>query len=331
MAQLANPINLGQMQVLVRNATISWNKGNELAYQDALEVRSLFGERKATQYTEEYQGGPATSGFSSKTGDGEDYKLVSGNMGDALTLTQIKRTARIILTEDLTDFSKYPEVNRQMQDVGGYLWRGYALDLSHRFTFSGDTSYVDRDGETVSTLGGDGAAMVADTHTMNGGGTFDNKMTSRLSDTALEDAEDMGAAVIDHNNNIAMMKYTILATGVHAATRNMAKRLYAQQTTIGNTTNYTSDMNVYAGQYRHVVIPYLDTTALGNRNTAKSRWWFLINPTWAQNNLISSVYTWPMVERPSFDKDNNNVQFKGKMRYDMGHMDGSGIIGSHAV
>lgn len=328
MSQLANPVNIGQASVLVRNAVIRWRKGNTKAEKISQEIRSIFGEEKVDDYNLEFSEGPGNGGFSSKTGDGEDYKLMSSTFGDTVTPQIKKRTARFIITEDLQRFSKYPFVNRRLENVGGWLWNGYVLDLSHKFTFAFDTSYVDRDGETVSVVGGDGAAMVADTHTLNNGDTFDNKLTGRLSETTLEDAEDLGSAIVDHNGVLTFQTYNILATGPHANTRNMARRLYQQDRSLGTDLN---DMNMYKGMYRQVTIPFLATTATGAPNSAKARFWFLISEEWAKENLVAAVADWPDVENPTRDNDNNNIQIKGKMRYDIFHLNSFGIIGSNAT
>lgn len=317
---------MGQLPDLVRNALISWHKGAELAEQRTLEVRSLFWEKHADQRTEEHSNF-SSSGFSSKTGEGEDYALVNDTQGDSLILTQVKRTARRKITEDLLEFSKYPQVDAMLREVGGKLWRGYALDLCHRFTFAFDTSYVDRDGETVSTLGGDGAALIADTHTMNDGSTYDNKLTARLSESSMEDAEDLAQAFIDHNGNLVTPMLDTLITGTHASTSHMAERLVGQP---DQTDTDLRNMNVYRGKYRHIELPFLDTNASGGKNTAKSRFWFLTDSS-LKNNLIASVRAFPDPEAPSKDPDNNSVQFKAKMWYDLGHLDGNWIVGSNAV
>lgn len=323
---LANPFNMGQLSDFVSNATISWQKGAELAMEDALAVRSLFEERGADQRTE-YFSNVSDSGFASKSGDGEDYQLITKTQGDTLTTVQIKRTARAKVTEDLLEFNKYPEVDSFLRDVGGFLWRGYALDLTHRFTFAFDTSYTDRDGETVATTGGDTAALCADTHTMNDGSTYDNKITSRLSESSLEDAEDLGAAMIDHNGQLVTVKFDTLITSMHAATKHMAMRLVGQDTQEGTDLR---NMNVYRGKYSHIILPYLDTTALGAKNTSKSRYWFITSSA-GKRNLKARVRKMPVLDAPSKDPDNNNMQFKAAMWYDIGHLDANWLVGAAAV
>ncbi len=325
---LANPVTMGQLNDLVRNALISWHKGAELAMEKSMGVRSLFWEKNAAQRTEEHSNF-SESGFASKSGEGEDYQLVTDTQGDSLILTQVKRTARRKITEDLIEFSKYPEVDAKLRMVGGKLWRGYALDLTHRFTFAFDTSYVDRDGETVTTTGGDTAALVADTHTMNDGSTYDNKLTSRLSESTLEDAEDLGVAMVDHNGQLIAPDFDTIITGTHGSTKHMAQRLIGQP---DQTDTDLRNMNVYNGKYKHIILPYLDTTASGAKNSAKSRFWFIMDSKLAKGgNLISSVRAFPDPEEPTRDPDNNTIQFKAKMWYDIGHLDANFIIGSNAV
>lgn len=326
---LLNPYNIGQLSSLVQIGLIQWHNGAEMSIPKTIAVRSLFHEKMAEQYMEEHAGF-SESGFSHVTTDGQDYELVTDTEGDHITLTQVKRTVRRKITEDLIEFNKYPKIYSLLRKTGTKLWRGYALDLAHRFTFAFDTAYTDRDGRSVSVTGGDGAALCADTHTLNNGDTYDNKLVARLSESALEDAEDLGAAMVDQNGEQVNPEFTTIVTANHAATKHMAQRLTGQQRQVGTDLN---DANPYYGQMRHVVVPYLDSTASGAKNTAKSRYWFVIDESLAKGDelLISSVRTMPTEEMPTVDPNNNNVQFKGKMRYDIGHLDSHWIVGSAAV
>jgi len=325
-APLSNPFTGGQINDIRKNGLVSWHKGAQVNMAKIQGIRSLFWEKGAAEYTEEHSSFDE-SGFGSKTGDGEDYKLTQDTQGDTQNFTQQKRTARKKITEDLLEFSKYPEVDRKLRAVGGKLWRGYALDLAHRFTFAFDTTYDDRDGEAVATTGGDAAALCADTHTLNSGDSFDNKITARLSEGASESAEDLFDAVINHNGDLVHPSADTLVTGTHAATRHVAMRLTKQPMQLDTDFN---NISVYAGELRHVVVPYLATTADGAKNTAKSRFWFLIDSS-LKDNLMSVVRRFPNPERPTVDPDNNSVQFKAKMWYDIGHLDATFIVGSNAT
>lgn len=325
-APLSNPVTGGQIDDIRKNALVSWHKGAKMAMGKIQGVRKLFWEKGAAEYTEEHSGF-SESGFSSKSGDGEDYNLVTDTQGDTQTFTQQKRTVRKKITEDLLEFSKYPEVDRKLRAVGGKLWRGYALDLAHRFTYAFDTSYTDRDGETVATTGGDAAALCANTHTMNDGSTFDNLLTARLSEGALETAEDLFGAFVDHNGELVNPMADTLVTGTHAATKHVAQRLTRQPMQLDTDFN---NISVYSGELRHVIVPYLDTTAAGAKSTTKSRFWYVLDSS-MKDNLMSVVRRFPNPERPTVDPDNNSVQFKAKMWYDIGHLDANWIAGSNAT
>lgn len=320
---------MGQINDAVKIGLVHWHKGANMSEEKTLPVRSLFAEREASELNEEHSGFNE-SGFSSVSGDGEDYNLVTDTQGDTITLTQVKRTVRRKITEDLIEFNKYPRIAALLRKTGSKLFRGYALDLSHRYTFAFDTSYTDRDGRTVSTIGGDGGAMCADSRTLNNGDTYDNKLVERLSETSLEDAIDLGNAVVDQNGQLAMPEYSTLITGVHASTSHTGKRLVSQPWQLDSDLR---NMSVFQGQYRHVMLPYLDTTALGAKNTAKSRFWYLQDDSLAKEDeqLMALVRTMPAPEAPTVDPNNNTIQFKGKMRYDIGHLDSSFIVGSAAV
>lgn len=324
---LQNPYSVAQLNDVVKIGLVNWHRGAQMSLPKTLAVRSLYFEKKADELSEEHSS-MSESGFSSVTLDGEDYKLVSDTQGDSITLTQVKRTVRRIITEDLIEFNKYPKIARLLRTTGTKLWRGYALDLSHKFTFAFDTQYTDRDGRTVSVVGGDGAAWVADTHTMNNGDTFDNKLTARLSESSLEDAIDLGNAMVDHNGQIVIPEFSVLITGTHTNTMHTAMKLLRQTQQVGTDLN---DLNPFAGKMRHVALQYLDTNKDGQRDSTKSRMWFIMDESLAKGDeqLIASVRTMPAPENPTVDPDNNNVQFKGKMRYDIGHLDAHFIVGAN--
>ncbi len=321
---LSNPYNLGQLDDLIKLGNVSWHEGAEMEMARIQEVRSLFFEKHASERTEEHSGF-TESGFSAKTGDGEDYALVSDTQGDTLTLTQQKRTVRRQITEDLLEFNKYPELNAKLKETGAKLWRGYGVDLTHRFTFAFDSSYTDRDGESVTTTGGDGANFCANTHTLNSGDTFDNQITARLSDSSVEDAEDLFAAFIDQNGNLVYPIADTLIVGTQSSTHNIAKRITGQSTQIDNDFN---NMNVHQGKYRLVSLVYLDTTGLVAKDATKSRFWFLMASS-LKENLMSSVRRFPVPEVVSTDDDSNTMQWKAKMWYDIGHLDSNFIVGSN--
>lgn len=326
---LSNPYSVAQLNDAVKIGLVNWHKGAEMSLPKIEEVRSLFWEKAASGYQEEHSSFNE-SGFSSVTSDDQDYALVTDTQGDSITLTQVKRTVRRKITEDLIEFNKYDRIAQLLRKTGSKLIRGFALDLSHRFTFAFDTSYTDRDGRTVSVTGGDGAALCANTHTLNNGDTYDNLLTGRLSESTLEDALDLGNAMVDHNGEQVMPEFTTLVTSRHANTMHTATRLVKQPWQLDTDLR---NMSVYQGAYRHVVLPYLDTTAAGAKNTAKSRFWFLMDDGLAKGDghLIASVRTMPNPEEPTVDPDNNTVQFKGKMRYDIGHLDAHFIVGSNAT
>lgn len=326
---LSNPVNLGQLTDVTKIGLVNWHRGAEIGMKKALAARSLYFEKHASELNEEHSGFNE-SGTSHVTGDDENYALVSDTQGDTITLSQVKRTVRRRITEDLIEFNKYPRIGSLLRQTGSKLWRGYGLDLSHKFTFAFSTNYIDRDGRVVSLIGGDGAAMVANTHTLNNGNTIDNLITARLSESSAEDAVDLGNQMVDHNGEIVVPEFSVVVTGPHSNTRHTAMKLTSQQKQVGTDLN---DMNPFSGQMRHVVLPYLPTTGTGAYDTTKDRYWFLMDESLAKGDeqLIASVRTMPSPERPTIDPDNNTVQFKGKMRYDIGHLDAHFIVGSNAT
>jgi hypothetical protein len=90
------------------------------------------------------------------------------------------------------------------------------LDLTHRLTFANVSSYVDRDGKTVSNLCADGRPPVDSAHTLRGSGATYSTVISgnpELSQTAIELVEKSFIDTsFDNLGNLVTMEIDILFT-----------------------------------------------------------------------------------------------------------------------
>ncbi len=149
------------------------------------------------------------------------------------------------------------------------------LDLSHRLTFAFDTSYTDRDGNSIDVTIGDGLALWSAVHTLTGSATTYNNIVTgnpQFSKGALENAQKL--AVEETFNNLwekMMMNFDILFSTDDPNTNNQIKELL--KATADVTTNNEGTFNVYANALRHIRIPRLATTASGGVDTAKRKFW----------------------------------------------------------
>lgn len=152
------------------------------------------------------------------------------------------------------------------------------LDLTHRLTFAGDTSYTDKNGETVTTEVGDGLALASAVHTLAfSSTTYNNIVTGNpaFSESSLESALLIAATQIYSNfGEKRTMRFNTIVTGNDAGTIRTVRQVL--ESTADVDAAQAGVKNVYQGGFRHVVLEDLATTAAGAYNSAKRRYWFLV-------------------------------------------------------
>ncbi len=151
------------------------------------------------------------------------------------------------------------------------------LDLAHRLTFAFETSYTDKNGDTVDTTVGDGLSLISSAHTLTWSATtYSNLITwnPAFSKAALENAEKM--FVEESYNNLGekkLVKPNCIITTDDPNTINEVKEL--MKSTADVDTNNSGTFNVYGTKYKHTVSSRLATTATWAVDTNKRKYWFL--------------------------------------------------------
>ena len=199
------------------------------------------------------------------------------------------------VTQLMLKTNKGGQLERQIEDLTRAVPNRIELDLAHRFTFFSSTSYVDRDGVTVSITVGDGLALGSASHTLTGSSTtYSNIITGnpQFSEGALEAGE---KSMIENSYNnlgekVALSPDVILTTD-DANTCNQVRKL--MNATADVSTSNSGTFNVYKNKYQHVVSNRIATTATGAVDTTKAKYWFLI----ASKN--SDMYL-TMLEQPYY-------------------------------
>jgi len=191
-----------------------------------------------------------------------------------LILTQGVIALEDTITWEMRKFDRYREINKLLAGMGEAAAQRYYLDLTHQFTFGNVTSYVNMDGETVSTAVGDGFALFSASHTTTSGGTFSNLVSGApaFSKAGLEAAESLFTQMINMNNVKVIVKPDTIITSDDPATVNAVMEFLKST---GYPDSAERGENVYKGKYKHIILPLLATDANGGVNSAKARWWFL--------------------------------------------------------
>lgn len=336
MGQLQNPITVEQYTEIGQVADVTWKIAIDREAQKLAQVRSLFTEESTDLLAENVGEGPSGSGFAGQYDELDDAPLSSVTPGDTMTTEQRSYGFRIKLSEKLLHFGnkRYPLITREIEGRAKELMNGYNLDATHKFTFCNSSAYNDRSNKSVSVVGANGVSLVNDAQTTNSGSSYDNLLGSgssyRLSDSTLTDAEELGNGVTDHNGLPSHSLYSTLVTSNHRPTVKVAERLINQNGEVSiqiSTDTVLNDMNTHKGKYRHVILPYLDTLASGEKDSTKARYWFIIDDEVMRGNLISVVGKSPSLASPVDAENAFITTLKGNMYYDIYHLNSRGIVG----
>ncbi len=181
------------------------------------------------------------------------------------------------ITYEMRHYNKYIDVVARLTNLGRTAAKRMELDLSHRIAFSTATSYTSKEGLTIDTTVGDTLAWASTAHTVRGSSaTFRNRLANNplFSKGALEGMEQM---IVENSINQfgekVVVPYDILWTTDDANTVNTVRE-FLKSTAAPEATN-AGVVNVYAGKYRHVILPLVPTTAAGAVDSTKAKYWGL--------------------------------------------------------
>ena len=200
----------------------------------------------------------------------------------------VKRIAKDIgITYEMRRFNKYPEVIRQLTNLGSLPEERLELDLSHRIGFGTATSYTDKNGTAVDISVGDTLALFSTVHTLTGSSlTYRNRLAGNpiLSKGALEGMERL--VVEETLNNLGekiTAKFDILWTTDDPNTVNTAME-YLKSVAAPDFAN-SGVTNVYQAKYKLVKLPLVATTAAGAVDATKRRYWGLASSSISDAHL----------------------------------------------
>ena len=98
--------------------------------------------------------------------EGADSTKAKVGVGYFMDMSARTFSKEIDITLEMRNDNRYAEVGSYLQNLSEFCDNRLDLDLTHRFTFAGDTSYTDLNGNTITTEVGDGLALVSAAHTL---------------------------------------------------------------------------------------------------------------------------------------------------------------------
>jgi hypothetical protein len=239
----------------------------------------------------------------------------------------------IDITEEERKYNKYPEVIRKLTSLAEFGTQRQELDLTHRFTFAGATTYVNRDGDTIDISTGNSLSLVNASQTLAFSSvTYSNNVSGNpvFSSTSLEAAQTLAATqIFSAFGEKRVMNFNTIVTADYPTVINEVRR-QLQSTAQVSATN-AGVVNVFLAQYKHLILPYLATTASGAYDSAKKNYWFLV----AAGQWQGMLAEWEPERLVTPSPGNNLVDghsdvwtYGVRIGYDIACVTGKGVIGS---
>lgn len=147
---------------------------------------------------------------------------------------------------------------------------------------------------TTAYAAPDGKALFADDHAWAGGGTFDNKGTSKLSISAIDALEEYGGAFINPDGKENPLDFDTIIVKKGSENSIIAKKLFAN----GISPIHVADINIYEGSKTIIETPYI---SYANRNN----WFARASQDPNGNPLQVGVGEYPTLREPI--KQNNEA------------------------
>ena len=266
--------------------------------------------------------------------EGTDASKTSVIDGYTKTMTVRRFAAEIDITYEARTYGKEQEIVRKLTSLATFCPQRMALDLTHRFTFATSLTYTDMDGETVDTSMGDSVAATSASHTLTGdGGTgYSTVITGnpQFSQGGFETARVQANTQLFNNfGERRIMMFNTVVTGDDPATLREVRQLLNSTADVDGAHSGIS--NVYAGMFRHVVLPRMATTAAGAYDSTKSKYWFYV----ANGELEAHLGIWeePHLKMPApsnngEDVHNDNWTFGARCGYGIVWASAKGMLHS---
>jgi len=266
----------------------------------------------------------------------ENTKKASVGKGYYVTLTKKRIGIEIDIAQEMLDENRTPEINTKLTNLAHFGPQRIELDGTHLLTFSSATAYTDMDGESNTISVGDGYALVYSAHTLKFSSlTYSNRVSGDplFSQGGLEAAELLATTDVMNNFGERRVKnFNVIITGDDPNTVNAVKKVLASMADPDGA--HSGVLNVNKGKYRHIILPYLSTTATGARDSTKAKWWFLAAVGQGQNGWQAyyAEYEAPHLKTPN---GGNNEDYSAdvwtygtRAGYGFRAVSGIGLIGS---
>lgn len=254
-----------------------------------------------------------TQTFARRKRQGEASKKAAVGVGYSVTAEKKRIAFEIDITQEMRDENRYPEVGSLITSLTHFCPQRMELDGTHLLTFCTSTSYTDMDGDVITITVGDGLALVTSSHTLKfSSSTYSNRVSGDpiFSRGGLEAAEALATTnVLSNFGERRVINFNAIVTGDNPNTVNTVKQFLNSSADVDAAQ--AGVMNPYRGKYRHIILPYLATTATGARDSTKENWWFLMAIGQGTNGWQAYLTIWeaPHMKDQSTDERGANHDY----------------------
>lgn len=276
-------------------------------YQD-LGFADMNAEIRDTQF-EQFTG----LGFAQRTEEKEAYNYEDIEAGAKVTITPVKFTKKIDITEEMLRWNLWPKINNLVSGVANALHARVNLDAAKIFYLGFGTTFF---------TGGDGVALFSDSHPMNDGTTQDNDL-----DTVPLSYDNLKLALqrldrFKDDKGIQLLPSRRVRIIVARENKERAQEVLES---MGNPDSANRVQNVFEGQ------GFIDfRVANWIPATTYSKYWFVVDLDRA-SEMLHMVWGW----KPRFDDDkviNNGTKvYTGSVNFKPGFDAWQWVIGSAAT
>lgn len=285
------------------NLEIKWNK----VYDQYPKVAGQLYNESSTDVDTGAMSSMDAVSVAKKKREGQDFSFLQLTQNYKKTWSTYEVGGEMKITWNMRRYAKYNEIDRALSGMADSVARRMEMDKTHRFTFATATSYTDLDGDTVATTVGDSYALAYTAHTVPGSATTYRNIIANnpvLSKGGLEAAEKLFATqMIDTNGQLVFYTPDTLITTNDPTVVNTARQY------LGSSADPEAAQagvtNPYNGKYRHIVLPFLSTTAAGAYDSTKANYWFLA--CLARKDAYCMVGQAPMLIPPT---ENDGKEFE---------------------
>lgn len=220
-------------------------------------------------------------GIAQQTGEKEPYAREDINQASKVTITPIKFTKAIDITEEMLRFNLWPKINNLVGATTRAVNARIDTDAAKLFYLGFGTTFF---------TGGDGVALFHDAHPMNDGSTQDNDL-----DTLPLSYENLKIAIqrmdrFQDDKGIQLLPTSKLRLIVARENKERAEEILRS---IGNPDNANRVNNVFNNGEG-----YIDYVVANWIPTGYSKYWFVIDMERAAD-MAYMVWGW----KPKFDDD----------------------------